>query len=140
VTRYLIDGEDSCTQYHENTPITVIDPFMPTLKNFKLVFSNATTEIWSYNEYVGENNIHQVSTMITGPGGEPPMMTDIWTYEGSGDDHLLGTFHFEYSNQSDDPDDSIFNLYKNYLCLPVSNFTEPNVCLSDLLALEYGCA
>ena len=134
VNRYMIvDGV--CTTYSEHTG--VLDPFLPILKMFTLQSQTPTNKTWVYIQPGGDGGT-QMATMVTALEGKPQLSTVVNSYDALG--HPIAGWTYTYTSTGFKPNDAIFYQYQKYTCASVSpaNFAQ-NVCVSDLLDLEYKC-
>ena len=146
VDRYLLVTEyaegkkrlAACLTYRDERPKGYIDPFTKVQDEFNLA-STGKVDVWNTATIKTSHGTNMIGKMFTQVGGKHTINT---TLHSTLEDRKT-IFSVVYSNQVNaaiaDHDDVIFK-YRGQACHTVTNFFNvPEVCVDDLLALEYGC-
>lgn len=155
VRRYfLVESEQGKTCVREQDSNFDVDPFSPITARFQRARPIDGPDVWHFvYEHAWSNpdgpgvRSHKANCTAA-PDGTVKSMS-IHSFENG---EMVGTIQSEYSNVSGDPDDAIFWPRNDYKQKPgcdddanfISNFTidgdaRTNLCIGDILALEYGC-
>jgi hypothetical protein len=144
--RYLVvevNGSGSC--HVEQDSDFSMDPFMPVLNRFvagsQYVGENKGAERWAYDHDFSINCSH-IANASTDEGGSPFLSSVIETFRNGQPVALIST---QYSAIGKSPDEALFwprSQYPDCDSNKVANFTttgQSSICITDMLALEYGC-
>eukprot|EP00656_Telonema_subtile_P008342 TRINITY_DN13904_c0_g1_i2.p1 TRINITY_DN13904_c0_g1~~TRINITY_DN13904_c0_g1_i2.p1 ORF type:complete len:202 (+),score=44.65 TRINITY_DN13904_c0_g1_i2:160-765(+) len=137
---FVLDTQGSATcRVEQDRQYVGSDPFQSVLDRFV----SSVSGVWEY-AFEFEGNSHQAETR-SDPAGNTILGTALRTFEGGVPGSVIVA---NYSSIGTSPEESLFWPRNQYsICYDaekkrVTNFSSTgvsSVCVSDLLALEYGC-
>ena len=128
-----------CYTYTDERPQGFWDPFEQVESNFDLVRESPEVDLWKTPKITTSHGTQMLGRMFTEAGGKNALNTTIVSTEKN----HKSTYSIVYSDRAQsaiaDHDELVYK-YQEMTCTTVSGFQNmPEVCVDDLLALEYGC-
>ena len=148
VTRYLLvtdydkqwdELRTDCFTYEEEGPKGYIDPFVEVQEKFWLEAEESGLEQWKTPSMVTSHGTKMLGTMTTETGGKNTVNATLLSTK-AGHETIYTVLYSDHVGSAMEDHDKKIYMYKDMNCKTVTNFFDvPEVCVDELLAVEYGC-